>query len=121
MPIASITSHTSLPHPSTLVLHPDFAALEPFMRSLPQRMANGEGTVIHKGRNELRIMEFEGRKLVVKAFRRPHLINQFVYGIFRASTAVISSRCNQTAPTATKRSLNSISAMRPTCCGPSDG
>ena len=87
MPIASITSHTSLPHPSTLVLHPDFAALEPFMRSLPQRMANGEGTVIHKGRNELRIMEFEGRKLVVKAFRRPHLINQFVYGIFRASKA----------------------------------
>ena len=39
-------------------------------------MANGEGTVIHKGRNELRIMEFEGQKLVVKAFRRPHLINQ---------------------------------------------
>ena len=87
MPIASIISHRGLPHPSTLVLHPDYAALEPFMRSLPERMANGEGTVIHKGRNELRIMTYGGHELVVKAFRRPHLINQFVYGTLRASKA----------------------------------
>lgn len=87
MTIIPITKHTFLPHPTTLVLHPDFIALEPFMRSLPERMKAGEGKVIHKGRNELRIMTCGKYELVVKAFRRPHLINQFVYGIWRASKA----------------------------------
>lgn len=74
-------------HPTTLVLHPDFADLAPFMRSLPERMKRGEGTVIHKGRNELRIMTCGTRELVVKAFRRPHIINRFVYGTLRPSKA----------------------------------
>lgn len=77
----------SILHPSTLVLHPDFADLEAFVRSLPERFAAGEGTVIHAGRNELRTMEHAGRRLVVKAFHRPHVINRFVYGTLRPSKA----------------------------------
>lgn len=74
-------------HPDTLVVHPDYAHLAPFLRSLPQRMARGEGEVIHRGRNELRIMHHDGLDLVVKAFHRPHVINRFVYGTLRASKA----------------------------------
>ena len=77
----------SVLHPSTLVLHPDFAGLEAFVRSLPGRFAADEGTVIYRGRNELRLFEHAGRRLVVKAFRRPHLINRFVYGTLRPSKA----------------------------------
>lgn len=72
---------------STLVLHPDFADLAGFMRSLPARWAAGEGEVIHKGRNELRVITHGGRRLVVKAFRRPHLVNRLVYGVLRPSKA----------------------------------
>lgn len=77
----------NLLHPRTLVIHPDYKQLEPFLLSLPQRLAEGEGTVIHKGRNELRTLAYGGRRYVVKAFHRPNLINRFVYGIFRPSKA----------------------------------
>lgn len=74
-------------HPRTLVVHPDFETLREFMQSLPERFARGEGTVIHRGRNELRRMEYGGKQYVVKSFHRPNLINRFVYGIFRPSKA----------------------------------
>ena len=74
-------------HPTTLVLHPEFKELAEFMRSLPQRMNSGEGETIHKGRNELRIMHYQGLRLVVKSFRQPHIINRLVYGFLRPSKA----------------------------------
>lgn len=74
-------------HPCTLVLHPDYKELEAFMLSIPRRFKNNEGTVIHKGRNELRTMEYDGRKYVVKAFHKPNIINRFVYGMLRPSKA----------------------------------
>ena len=77
----------SLINHRTVVLHPQFSQLEAFMNSLPERFARGEGEVIYKGRNELRKIQFEGKSYVVKAFRRPNLVNRFVYGIFRPSKA----------------------------------
>lgn len=74
-------------HPHTLVIHPDFRKLENFIRSIPARFAQGEGTVIHRGRNELRKMDYDGQTYVVKCFHRPNIINRFVYGIFRPSKA----------------------------------
>lgn len=71
----------------TLVLHPDFAGLEDFMISLPFRFERDEGTVIHNGRNQLRRITYQGVDYVVKSFRRPNLINRFVYGVFRPSKA----------------------------------
>ena len=74
-------------HPHTLVIHPDFEALRGFVLSLPERFDKNEGIVIHKGRIELRKMEYKGREYVVKSFHRPNFINRFVYGIFRPSKA----------------------------------
>ena len=71
----------------TLVLHPDCESLRDFMLSVPERFDRGEGTVIHKGRNELRKMKYGEQEFVVKSFHRPNLINRFVYGIFRPSKA----------------------------------
>ena len=45
------------------------------------------GTVIYKGRNELREMDWHGTKVVVKSFRVPNLINRIAYGVFRSSKA----------------------------------
>ena len=74
-------------HPRTLVIHPDFKNLEEFIVSIPERFQRKEGTVIHQGRNELRKMEYNGKEYVIKSFHSPHLINRFVYGIFRPSKA----------------------------------
>lgn len=42
---------------------------------------------IHKARNELKIIEIEGLKTVVKSFKAPHLLNRIVYTFFRKSKA----------------------------------
>lgn len=72
---------------STLVLHPDFKELKPFLQSIPDRFRHNEGIVIHKGRNELRRISYAGRDFVIKSFRCPNIINRFVYGVFRPSKA----------------------------------
>lgn len=72
-------------NPCILGIHPNYKILEGFVKSLTSRFLNGEGVVIHKGRNELRRMECEGQTFVVKSFHQPHLINRFIYGVFRAS------------------------------------
>ena len=77
----------NLLHPHTLVLHPDFQSWKEWVLSIPQLFQKGEGEVIYKGRNELRAFTYQGQRLVVKAFRRPNVINRFVYGIFRPSKA----------------------------------
>ena len=42
---------------------------------------------IHLARNELKVIELEGTQTVVKAFRVPNLLNQFVYAHLRNSKA----------------------------------
>ena len=56
----------------TLELRPDYQNMEDFMYSIPERFAAGEGTVVYKGRNELRKMTYGGLDLVVKSFHRPN-------------------------------------------------
>lgn len=74
-------------HSNILVVHPDFENFREFLASIPERFSKGEGVIIHKGRNELRKMEYKGYQFVVKSFRCPNFINRFVYGVFRPSKA----------------------------------
>ncbi|MCD8310046.1 MAG: hypothetical protein LUB83_02345 [Prevotellaceae bacterium] len=80
-------SITCFLHPHTTVVHPRFEALASFVESLPDRFARNEGELIRRERNELRVLEHEGKRYVVKSYRRPILINRFVYGILRPSKA----------------------------------
>lgn len=43
--------------------------------------------IIHKARNELKVIEYKDTQTVVKAFRVPNFINQIVYAYFRDSKA----------------------------------
>jgi hypothetical protein len=47
----------------------------------------GDDHSIHKARNELKIIELNGIKTVVKSFKIPHLLNRIVYTYFRKSKA----------------------------------
>ncbi|MCK9373396.1 MAG: hypothetical protein M0P91_09370 [Sulfuricurvum sp.] len=52
-----------------------------------QKIFAGDNHSIHKARNELKIIEIEGIKTVVKSFKVPHLLNRIVYTFFRKSKA----------------------------------
>ncbi len=61
--------------------------LRSFVISLPELLHMGEGRVIHRGRNELRLLEYVGEEYVVKAFGRADIVNRFVYASLRGSKA----------------------------------
>lgn len=68
-------------------LAPGCEGMREFLLSLPERFARGEGTLVYKGRNELRALTCEGREYVAKSFHRPHFVNALVYGTLRRSKA----------------------------------
>lgn len=76
----------------TIELLPGEEALRPFLLDLPRIFAEGEGQLIHDGRNQLRRVAFGGKEYVVKAFRRPNIVNRLVYGTLRASKALRAVR-----------------------------
>ena len=42
---------------------------------------------IHKARNEIKIVEVEGKKYTIKSFKIPHILNKIVYTFFKSSKA----------------------------------
>jgi serine/threonine protein kinase len=52
-----------------------------------QKIFASDNNSIHKARNELKVIEIEGIKTVVKSFKIPHLLNRVVYTFFRKSKA----------------------------------
>ncbi|MEA2091499.1 MAG: hypothetical protein U9O83_03920, partial [Campylobacterota bacterium] len=52
-----------------------------------QNIFNDSDKSIHKARNELKIIELNGIKCVVKSFKVPHFINKIAYTFFRDGKA----------------------------------
>lgn len=75
-------------HPTRMVVSDEQdEALKGFVRSLPMLFRTNQGTLLYKGRNELRVFVHEGQEMVVKAFARPHILNRLIYGVLRKSKA----------------------------------
>jgi len=43
--------------------------------------------IMHKARNEIKIVEYQGQKLVIKSFKRPNFINRIAYALGKDSKA----------------------------------
>ena len=65
----------------------NYQAFLPFIERLPEDFAHQEGELLYKGRNELRLMRYQGVELVVKSFQIPNFVNRIAYGLFRSSKA----------------------------------
>ena len=65
---------------------PKYAYLEPLIREIPTRFER-EGEVLENRRKVLKVMEVGGLRLNVKSYKKPHLINQFVYAYMRKTKA----------------------------------
>lgn len=66
--------------------NPAFESLKPSFEVIQTIFAQDDHS-IHKARNELKIIDLQGIKTVVKSFKVPHLINRIVYSNFRRSKA----------------------------------
>lgn len=67
-------------------LNSEYKFLMNFLLNLPNIFCH-EGEVVYKGRNELRKFRIEGISLIVKSYRKPHLLNRIIYGMYRKSKA----------------------------------
>lgn len=70
-----------------MTIHNNFRDIQEYIASIPSLFEKGEGDVIYKGRNELRSFKYQGKEFIVKSFKRPNLINRFIYGTLRPSKA----------------------------------
>lgn len=69
-----------------LELNPLYPNFKKILLEMPNIFAKSSQT-IHLARNELKVIELEGERTVVKAFRIPNWLNQFVYAYLRRSKA----------------------------------
>lgn len=69
-----------------LVINPDFSFLDSYIKSIPE-LFKDSGEVIYEARNIIKVFEKDSYKINVKYFKKPHIINQFVYSNLRRSKA----------------------------------
>jgi len=67
-------------------LNPQYQEFKNFLFNIREFFLKNTHT-IHKARNELKIMKYNDIETVVKAFKIPNVINQFVYSFLRDSKA----------------------------------
>ena len=67
-------------------INSEYKSIADFIHTIPD-IFDSEGQVIYEGRNVLRKYSIDGLSLVVKRFKKPHVINKVVYSYFRKSKA----------------------------------
>lgn len=71
----------------TFVINPEYSSkLESYIKQHAYSFDN-QGVVIHEDRNIIRIIDVEGIGINIKIFKKPHIINQIAYALFRPSKA----------------------------------
>lgn len=71
---------------TTVVIAANCEALRPWVTSIPEVFEH-EGEVIYDKRNRIKVIRHEGVSYNVKRYRRPNILNQWVYGHLRAPKA----------------------------------
>nr|WP_321266230.1 lipopolysaccharide kinase InaA family protein [uncultured Sulfurimonas sp.] len=69
-----------------LILNPKFNNFKEALLNI-QEIFHASDNSIHKARNELKIIELNGIKCVVKSFKIPHFVNKIAYTFFREGKA----------------------------------
>ncbi|MBO4907500.1 MAG: hypothetical protein J5486_10825 [Bacteroidaceae bacterium] len=96
-------------------VHPDYQQLEGWVDSLPHRF--NEGELLYHSRNEVRLFETGGLKMVVKRFKRHNLLKRIIYSFFRQNKA---QRAFQNAAQLRMRGFatpHEIAYIEECCCG----
>lgn len=67
-----------------LVINEKFKIFEDFLYNIKEFFQENSNT-IHKARNEIKVLEYKNKDLVVKSFKIPNLLNKIVYTFFKKS------------------------------------
>lgn len=67
-------------------INPKYENISNFIKSVPEIFSR-EGEIVYKGRNTIKIFEVDGITVNIKSFRKPNIINRFVYEYIRNSKA----------------------------------
>lgn len=66
---------------------PQYQHLDSWLQQLPQLFASNQGTLLYDGRNQIRMFEVDGEKVVAKRYKRHDIFKMLVYTFFRKSKA----------------------------------
>lgn len=69
-----------------ITISKDFLRQETFIRTVPEAFSQG-GEPLYEGRNTVKAFLVDGRKLVVKKFKTPNIIQRVAYTFFKKSKA----------------------------------
>lgn len=69
-----------------VIVNPKYAHLQKEIEEIP-RSFQKEGDVVYDGRNVLKRISLGNIDVVVKSFKKPHIVNRVVYSFFRQSKA----------------------------------
>ena len=69
-----------------LVINEKFKIFEDFLCNIKE-IFNANSNTIHKARNEIKVLEYKNKDLVVKSFKVPNLLNKIIYTFFKKSKA----------------------------------
>ena len=74
---------------------------------------NNCDNVLYKGRNEIKLLEFDNQKYVVKRFKSPNFINKIIYTFFRDSKAKRSFEYSEKIISLTKYTIKNNATPNP--------
>lgn len=69
-----------------IVVHPHYTHVADFVQQLPTLFAN-KGELLYDKRNKIRRFYVNGEPIIVKKFKRPHIIQRITYTFFKKSKA----------------------------------
>ena len=72
-----------------VIVNPKYTHLQKQIEEIP-KFFEDEGKVVYDGRNILKRISLDNVDVVVKSFKKPHIINRVVYSYFRQSKAARS-------------------------------
>lgn len=71
---------------SNFQINPNFTSFKDFLLHIKLDFDKNSSS-IHKARNVLKVINYEGQDTIVKSFKVPHLFNRIIYTFFRDSKA----------------------------------
>lgn len=69
-----------------IIISPEYEHLREFLTALPETF-DSSGKLLYEGRNVVRSITVDGEELIVKRYRRPHVVQCLSYSYFTTSKA----------------------------------
>ena len=70
-----------------VVVSPEYQSFKEWLLQVPRLFDDNQGELLYRGRNQIRLFEVGGEKLVVKRFKRNDIFKTLIYTFFRKNKA----------------------------------